>query len=75
MNKDSAAWAWLILVVLINAYWILYDFAYAKRTKNLTMTAQFQRWLHEPVAGPLIFGATVFVVGAFMYHMLVKAAS
>jgi hypothetical protein len=74
MSRDSAAFAWLGIFVLINLYWISYDM-WAWRTKHRTMTGQMQNWLHAPVAGPLIFGFLLMIVGAFFYHMLVKAAS
>lgn len=72
---NPAAIAWVILVLVINAYWIIYDFAIAKPLGWKTMTTQFQDWLHAPVAGPIVFGVMMFVIGAFCWHMLVKAAS
>jgi hypothetical protein len=39
------------------------------------MTGQMQNWLHDPIAGPLIFGFLLMVIGAFFWHMLVRASS
>lgn len=71
----APAWAWVVLVLVINAYWLIYDFVLCPRYGWKTMTHQFQTWLHAPVAGPLMFGATMFVIGAFLWHMLVRATS
>lgn len=73
-SSESAWLAWLILLFAVNGYWITYDL-WAWRTRHYTMTKQMQDWLHGPVSGPLIFGFLVFIVAAFFYHMLVKAAS
>lgn len=71
----APAWAWAALVVLINAYWIVYDFVLCPIFGWKTMTDQFQTWLHAPVMGPVIFGLCLFVIGAFAFHMLVRASS
>lgn len=73
LNRESASFAWLVLFVLINVYWISYDL-WAGRTGHFSMTHQMRDWLHEQLAGPLIFGLLTFVVGAFFYHMLVRAS-
>lgn len=74
VNKESAALAWLVLFVLINVYWIGYDL-WAHFSGHKAMTTQMRDWLHETLAGPLIFGLLGFVVCAFYYHMLVKAST
>lgn len=73
VSRESAALAWLILFVLVNAYWISYDI-WAHLSGHKLMTTQFRDWLHEPVAGPLIMGVCGFIVFAFFYHMLVRAS-
>ena len=74
INRESAAFAWLVLFIGINIYWIGYDL-WAHHTGHKLMTTQFRDWLHETVAGPLIMGVCGFVVFAFFYHMLVKAST
>lgn len=72
---STSAWlAWLGLAIVINIWWISYDL-WAWRTDHYTMTKQMRDWLHGPVSGPLIFGLLCFIVAAFMWHMLVRAAS
>lgn len=66
-------WAWIGLVVLINAYWISYD-VWASKTNHPTMTSQMHRYLLGHISGPIVFGILCFVVGAFMYHMLTHLA-
>ena len=73
VSRESAAFAWLILFIGINVYWISYDI-WAHYTGHKAMTTQFRDWLQEPLAGPLIMGVCGFVVFAFFFHMLVKAA-
>ena len=73
-SSESAWLAWLILLVGVNVYWIGYDL-WAHYTNHYTMTKQMQNWLHGAVSGPLIFGFLGFIVLAFYYHMLQRAAS
>lgn len=72
LNRESAALAWLVLFVLVNAYWISYD-VWAHSTGHRMMTTQFRDWLHETVAGPLIAGLWVGIFVAFTFHFLYKA--
>lgn len=74
VNRESAAFAWLVLFVLVNAYWIAYDL-WAGATGHRAMTTQFRMWLHETLAGPLIAGVWVGVFVAFTYHFLVRGKS
>lgn len=74
VDSTSAWLAWLILVVIINAYWIGYDL-WAGATNHYSMTHQMQNWLHGKVSGPICMGILVGIVGAFFWHMLVRAAS
>lgn len=73
--KHTAAWAWLILLVLVNAYWLVWDFLLVPRFGWKTMTAQMQDWLHDPVVGPLMFGVLVAIPAIFLYHIFVRATS
>lgn len=66
---NPAIWAWIVLVVVINAYWTVYDFVLAKPRGWLTMSSQFHRWLYGQASGPFLFGAMVFVVAVFSFHM------
>jgi hypothetical protein len=73
VSSESAWLAWAILAVMINAFWIGYDI-WASKTNHYTMTHEMQNWLHGALSGPLCFGILMFVVGAFLYHMLIRAA-
>ena len=72
VSRESAAFAWLILFVLVNVYWITYDL-WAHYTGHKAMTTQFRDWLHEPIAGPVIAGLWAGIFIAFTFHFLVKA--
>lgn len=72
--SDSAVFAWAGLVVLVFVYVLSYDL-WAHYTGHLTMTAQFQRWLHEPVWGPIMAGIYVAIPVGLAWHFLVKASS
>lgn len=75
MSRYSATYDWALLVIGINLYWILYDFAIAKQLGWRTMTDQFQRWLREPIPGPMVIGFVSFVISAFLFHMFVRSSS
>lgn len=62
-------YAWLILVLVINAYWLIYDWVLCRAYHWVSMTGQMRHYLHETVLGPLIFGLLVAVPGIFLYHI------
>lgn len=72
ISEESAALAWLVLFVLVNVYWIVYDL-WAVRTGHRMMTTQFRDWLHETVAGPLLAALWVGIFVGFTFHFLYKA--
>lgn len=67
-DSESAWLAWLILFILVNAYWIGYD-VWAGRTHHFSMTHEMRNWLTGQLSGPLCAGILAFVVFAFLYHM------
>lgn len=69
---SAAAYGWLVLAVLVFLYVLGFDL-WAHYTDRLTLTAQFQRWLHEPVWGPVMAGIYVAIPVGLAYHFLVKA--
>ena len=71
LNRESAAFAWFGLAILVNAYWIGYDL-WAHYTGHKAMTTQFRLWLHETVVGPIIAGLWVGVFVAFTFHFVVR---
>lgn len=74
MRDNWAIVAWWGLVLLIFLYVLAFDL-WAHYTKHLTMTAQIQKWLTEPVWGPVLVGVYVAIPAALAYHFLVKASS
>ena len=64
----SAAWAWLVLVVVIAAYVTVFD-VLAVMGHRPTMSAQFHAWLYAPAVGPFILGAFAGVVVGLIYHL------
>lgn len=67
----SAAWAWLVLLVLVAGFVAAFD-VWAKLHGHLTMSGQFRLWLGDEVIGPFIFGAWVGVFAGLSWHWLVK---
>jgi len=55
--------------VPVTAYVTAYD-VWAWKTGHRMMTTQFQDWLHQEVAGPIIIGLFV----GLTFHFLVRAA-
>ena len=70
ISKDSAALAWAGILCFIFLYVLAYDL-WAHFSKHLTMTAQFRNWMHDPVAGPVIFGLYIGIFVGLSYHFLV----
>lgn len=62
-------WAWVGLAILINVWWLFYDFVLCPKFGWATMTGQMRHYLHETVAGPLIFGLLVAIPSIFLYHI------
>lgn len=71
ISRESAALAWLVLLVAVNVYWIAYDL-WAGATGHKAMTTQFRDWLHETIAGPVIAGLWIGLFVAFTFHFLVR---
>jgi hypothetical protein len=74
LSRESGAFAWLVLVVLVTAYVTAYD-VWAYMSGHRMMTTQFRDWLHETVAGPIIAGLWIGVFVALTFHFLVKGRS
>lgn len=55
MPFNSAALAWLTLLIGVVCYVTAYDL-WAHSSGHLMMTTQFRLWLSSPVAGPIIVG-------------------
>jgi len=62
-------WAWLGLIVLVNAYWIGFDL-WARSHNHEYMTTEFREALNDPLWGPVVLGLCAFTVVAFLVHML-----
>lgn len=61
-------WAWIGLIILVNAYWIGFDL-WARANNHEYMTTEFREGLHNPLWGPIIMGLVAFTVTAFIVHM------
>jgi hypothetical protein len=70
-NPDESSigvWAWVILIVLVNAYWIGFDL-WARANNHEYLTTEFREGLNNPYFGPLIMGLVAFTIVAFLVHM------
>lgn len=74
MRDHHAAWAWLILTIVITLYVVAFD-VWAAMTHHRLMTDQFRLWLGDSVIGPFIFGAWVAVFAGLTYHWFLKKHS
>lgn len=74
-NDLAAAIAWLGLIILVNAYWIVWDFVIHRRTGWDMMTTVFREGLNSTL-GCFIAGGIAFTVFTFITHMWnIRAAS
>lgn len=69
MRLTAPDYAWIGLFTGGNTYWLIYDFVLCPRYGWPTMSGQFRHYLHETVAGPLIFGLVVAIPAVFLYHI------
>ena len=68
-ESNVGVWAWVVLIVAVNAYWISFDL-WARANQHEYMTTEFREGLGNPLFGPLIMGLVAFTVVAFLTHML-----
>ena len=69
MRIEAPDIAWIILPLVINAYWMVYDFVLAPLFNWTSMTDRFRYYLHESVIGPILFGFMMMVIGTWLYHL------
>ncbi len=62
------AWAWLILIVGVNVYWISFDL-WARRNNHEYLTTEFREAMNNQLWGPLLGGLVAFTIAAFIVHM------
>lgn len=67
----SAAWAWLVLAVLVAVFVAAFD-VWAHLTGHALMTTQMRWWIADRVIGPFIIGGWVGAFVAVMWHFLVR---
>ena len=67
-EKPYGVWAWLILILWVNAYWIGFD-VWADRHNHEYLTTEFREALHNPLWGPIVMGLVAFTIAAFIVHM------
>ena len=70
-EDDYAAYAWLILFVGVNLYWITFDL-WARATHHKMMTTQMRIWIADHTIGTFIIGAMAFIVAACFWHFVVQ---
>ena len=63
------AWAWLILFLGANIYWISFDL-WARSHNHEYLTTEFREALNNQLWGPLLMGLVAFTITAFLVHML-----
>jgi hypothetical protein len=67
-ESSVGMWAWVGLIFLANAYWILFDL-WARANNHEYMTTEFREGMSNELFGPLILGQVAFTVVAFLVHM------
>jgi len=63
----SPAWAWLYLLIIVNALWISYD-VWAKTHRHNTLSRQMHDWIFSPGIGPFIIAAIAGVFVLLIMH-------
>jgi hypothetical protein len=63
----SPAWAWLYLVIIVNALWISYD-VWAKTRHHDTLSRQMHDWIFSPGTGPFIIAGMAFIFVLLIMH-------
>ena len=63
----SAAWAWLILAIIIIVFVVVFD-VHAAIAHTPTMSGQFRQWIFNPSVGPIAFGLWVGVFVGLTFH-------
>lgn len=72
-GRESAAFAWLVLLVAIFLYVLVYDLWAYTHPPHRMMTTQFRLWLTEPFAGPVVLGCWGGIFLALTFHFIVRA--
>lgn len=67
-ESPVGAWAWLILFVGINIYWISFDI-WAYHNNHEYLTTEFREAMANELWGPLLMGLVAFTIVAFIVHM------
>ena len=67
-ESNVGVWAWVILIIGVNAYWIGFDL-WARANNHEYMTTEFREGINNQLFGPLILGLVAFTVTAFLVHM------
>ena len=67
-ESNVGVWAWVILIIGVNAYWIGFDL-WARANNHEYMTTELREGINNPVLGPLVLGLIAFTVVAFLAHM------
>ena len=68
-EKPYGVIAWVVLILLVNAFWIGFDL-WARKHNHEYMTTEFREGLRNTLWGPVIMGLCAFTVAAFLVHML-----
>lgn len=63
----SAAWAWVILAVIVITFVVVFD-VHAAIAHTPTMSGQFRTWIFNPSVGPFIFGGWVGLFTGLTFH-------
>ena len=67
-ESPAPIYAWVILIILINAYWTFYDFVLCPHYRWEMMTTEVREGLNSAL-GCFIAGAVAFTVVTFIVHM------
>ncbi len=65
----SAAWAWLVLAVIVVVYVVVFD-VHAYFSGGATMSGQMRTWLFSPVTGPFAAALWIGVFVGLMVHFV-----
>jgi hypothetical protein len=67
-ESNIGIWFWLVLIIEVNATWILMDL-WLRAHHHEFLTTEFREGLRNELWGPIVVGLMCFTVGAFVWHM------
>jgi hypothetical protein len=69
-ESTIGVWLWLVFVVWVGGFALGADL-WLRAHGHEYLTTEFREGLKSPLWGPILAGATAFVVVAFVWHMFI----